>query len=89
MSWRVTGSVEEFLGAAGEFLLAERARNTIVLTVAETTRLRPGTYPVGAAPVFGWWQPRGGPVTGAFLRTPPFPALLTMMPADAAIALAG
>jgi GNAT superfamily N-acetyltransferase len=86
MAWQLTGSVEEFLTAAGDFLIAERARNTVPLTVAETVRLRPSTY---QAPLFGWWRPDGGPVSGAFLHTPPHPVLLATMPPEAAAALAG
>lgn len=79
----------EFLDEAGEFLLSERARNTIMLTVAEAVRA--GEYAAGGtddAPVFGWCQQASQPVTAACLQTPPFPLLLSAMPERAAVALA-
>jgi len=45
-------------------------------------------------PLFGWWTPaaneagKAAPVSGAFLHTPPFPVLLSAVPADAAASLA-
>ncbi|HXL90560.1 MAG TPA: GNAT family N-acetyltransferase [Streptosporangiaceae bacterium] len=98
MSWRMTESVEEFAAEAGEFLRAERARNTVLLTVTQTLRGRPDTYR-GAGrggPVFGWWLSTGagGPGAGgrgvgaAFMQTPPHPPLLTAMTDAAAAALA-
>ena len=146
MGWQTTGDVAEFLTAAGSFLRAERARNTVFLTVAETMRQSPQRYvaagpadPAGL-PLFGWWTPDasaavaqapaavaqapaavaqapGAPATaapataapataapataapasgdpapadvrGAFLHTPPFPLLLTAVPAGAAASLA-
>jgi GNAT superfamily N-acetyltransferase len=73
MGWVTTGDVVEFLEAAGPFLRAERARNTILLTVSENVRLNPGRY--GAwreadpawLPLFGWWinaGPSASPATG-------------------------
>lgn len=139
MGWQTTGDVAEFLAAAGGFLRAERARNTVFLTVAETMRHGPRRYvPSGLAdpaslPLFGWWLPdtpgagsagsaQAGTSTetatspespesttsttsptstisyrntdstngvrGAFLHTPPFPLLLTAVPAGAAASLA-
>jgi predicted GNAT family acetyltransferase len=128
MTWKMTEAVDEFLVTAGEFLRAERARNTILLTVTETLRIRnaagrdaadrnaagrdaadqnaadrnaagrdaadqnaadrdSGTSAPGVAPLFGWWW-QGGGVAGAFLHTPPFPVLLTVVPSEAAAALA-
>jgi GNAT superfamily N-acetyltransferase len=74
MGWRTTCDVTEFLAAAGAFLRAERARNTVFLTVTETiranlARTRAGTARTAADPVrlplFGWWTddsatPAGG-----------------------------
>lgn len=52
-------------------------------------------------PLFGWWSPGEGPgegtgeghraraaVRGAFMHTPPFPVLLSAVPAEAAVSLA-
>lgn len=85
MGWRFTDEVEEFLAAAGEFLRAERARNTVALTVTETLRVDPGQY---GPPILGWFSD-AGVLAGAFLQTPPFPAFLTAMPERAAVSLAG
>ncbi len=105
MGWRTTGDVAAFLAAAGDYLRRDRVRNTVLLTVAETMRLRPALYrarqdanPAGR-PLFGWWTAgraaadapaaaREGAVGGAFLHTPPFPVLLSAVPAEAAADLA-
>lgn len=95
MSWRTTEDVAEFLAVAGEFLRAERARNTVILTVTEQLRLSPSSYPAiaGNGPLLGWWSDASGAVGGAFLHTPPFPVVLTSLPAgvaeDLAAVLAG
>jgi len=100
MGWRTTGEVSEFLGAAGEFLHAERARNTVILTVTEQLRLNsslyavpPGSAASGTGPLLGWWTGPSGVAGGAFLHTPPFPILVTDVPAavaeDLAAVLAG
>ena len=67
MSWFITTQVEEFLAVAGEFLQAEPARNSVVLTVTENLRIRaaaqsppavPDTrIPDPDQPLFGWWRP--------------------------------
>lgn len=95
MSWFTTGDVEEFLAQAGEFLRAERVRNTVILTVTENLRLAipepPSGRPPGPdEPLFGWWQPGADPdqVRGAFMHTPDFPVLLTSMSTQAAAELA-
>ncbi|MGP4004377.1 GNAT family N-acetyltransferase [Streptomyces sp. 8N706] len=40
------------------------------------------------APEYGWWRAPDGTTQGAFLRTPPYPVLLSRMPEAAADALA-
>ncbi len=83
MAWRITEDVDEFLTGAGEFLRSRPVENTVLLTIADTVRLRgPHAYGDGT-PVFGWCG------DGVFLRTPPRGALLSAMPGDAATALAG
>ncbi|MFI7540151.1 GNAT family N-acetyltransferase [Actinoplanes sp. NPDC049599] len=83
MAWRITEDVEEFLAGAGDFLRARPVEHTLLLTIADTVRLRgPHTYGAGT-PVFGWCD------DGVFVRTPPRGAVLSGMPADAATALAG
>jgi RimJ/RimL family protein N-acetyltransferase len=83
MSWFTTGNVEEFLAQAGEFLRAERVRNTVILTVTESLRL---ARPTPGEPLFGWWHP--DQVRGAFMHTPGFPVMLTSMSTQAAAELA-
>jgi predicted GNAT family acetyltransferase len=88
MSWHLTEAVDEFLAAAGEFLNAERARNTVVLTVTETRRATGALSPDGTQ-LFGWWHDdERDAVSGAFLHTPSYPLLLSAMPATAVRALA-
>jgi GNAT superfamily N-acetyltransferase len=88
MAWTLTEDVEEYLGAAGDMLRSEPAQNTLLLTIAETLRARGGHAFGQADPLFGWWHGAGG-VTAALLQTPPFPAVVTPMPEQAATALAG
>jgi GNAT superfamily N-acetyltransferase len=104
MSWETTGDAAEFLDTVGSFLRAERARNTVLLTVAEAARADPGRYAApradpgryAAARVPGHadslplfgWWTAEGVVGGAFLHTPPFPVLLTGVPTSAASELA-
>jgi hypothetical protein len=91
MGWRTTADVNEFLGAAADFLRAERARNTVLLTVTEQLRLNSSGHPSesGNGPLLGWWTGSAGAVGGAFLHTPPFPIVLTHLPAGVAEELAG
>jgi hypothetical protein len=64
MSWFTTGGVAEFLDKAGEFLHAEPARNTVILSVTESLRLKAGARrpgpPRADEPLFGWWRPGTG-----------------------------
>ncbi len=87
MSWHMTEAVDEFLTAAGTFLNAERARNTVVLTVTETLRATGQPGPEGPQ-LFGWWHDNGGTTRGAFMHTPTYPVLLSAMPEEAVRALA-
>ncbi len=94
MSWLTTGDVDGFLAEAGEFLRAQRARNTVILTVAENLRVN-GPAPAGGQlsqdePLFGWWRPgaEGNQVRAAFLHTPGFPVFCTFMSQHAAAELA-
>jgi len=101
MAWFITGTVGEFLAAAGEFLRADPVRNSVVLTVTESLRLSPPP-PVPPAdpdreePWFGWWRPpvgqaaRGsqGPAGAVFLHTPGFPVFVSPTTPRAAAELA-
>ncbi|AGL14405.1 GNAT family N-acetyltransferase [Actinoplanes sp. N902-109] len=82
MGWHSTDDVNEFLTAAGEFLHRQPVRNTVLITVADTVKRR-GPQAYGAdTPLFGWAE------DGAFVRTPPMPAVLSAMSDATAAALA-
>jgi hypothetical protein len=53
MAWRMTDDVAEFFAAACAELRRDRARNTVILTVAEQVRVNPAFY-ARSAPQFGW-----------------------------------
>jgi predicted GNAT family acetyltransferase len=56
-----------FLGAAEGLLVADEARNNLLLGLAGTLRDHPATYPAFDL----WLVERGGTVVGAALQTPP------------------
>jgi RimJ/RimL family protein N-acetyltransferase len=88
MAWQITDDVGAYLAAAGGFLRANAALNTIMLNVADTLQVR-GPAAFGAAtPLCGWWTGPDGAVGAALLQTPPYPILLTTLPPGAAAALA-
>src|SRR5437763_1026403 len=57
MSWFMTADTRGFLDTAGDFLRADPARNTVMLTVTEDLRINAAS----AGTLFGWWQPDGEP----------------------------
>ena len=81
MAWTLTENLAEFLGAAGDMLRSQPAEHTLLLTISETLRARGGHAFGQAGPLFGWWDEAGG-VTAAMLQTPPFPLVVTAMPAS-------
>ncbi|WP_308425190.1 GNAT family N-acetyltransferase [Wenjunlia tyrosinilytica] len=83
MTWTTTEELDEFQAHAGDFLRARPAENTVLLTVAESLRVRGTTAFGGTGPRFGWWRGNGGDVEGALLQTPPYPVLLTRLPREA------
>jgi GNAT superfamily N-acetyltransferase len=88
MAWQFTEDVESYLAAAGGFLRARPAENTVILAAAVAVRSQgPGAFG-GSAPLFGWRAEPGGAVTAAFMHTPPFPVVLTAMTNGHAAALA-
>ncbi|WP_222722114.1 GNAT family N-acetyltransferase [Actinomadura alba] len=57
--------------------------NTVLVTVVESLRAR-GLTAYGDAPaVLGSWMPAAGCAAAAFVHTPPFPLLLSVMPGQA------
>jgi GNAT superfamily N-acetyltransferase len=88
MAWTLTGDLGEYLAAAGEFLRSDPVQHTIELAAVEQMRAR-GVAAFGSpGPLFGWWRPGDGPVAAAALHTPPYPVLVTPLPAGAAPPLA-
>jgi RimJ/RimL family protein N-acetyltransferase len=85
MSWFMTTDTGRFLDAAGDFLRADPARNTVMLTVTEDLRV---TAAVSAGTLFGWWRPDGEPLGAAFMHTPDYPLMLCGVSVPAAAALA-
>jgi predicted GNAT family acetyltransferase len=78
MAWHITDNVDDFLAGAGEFLRSRPVENTVLLTVTDNVRQRGSAAYGDEPPMFGWCD------DGAFLRTPPHSALLSVMsPADA------
>lgn len=91
MPWELTASLDEYVAAAGQFLVSRRVEHTIELGVIEGLRARPAVQSrhLGAeGPLFGWWRPAGGDVTEVVLHTPPYPLLLGGLPAGSAPELA-
>jgi FR47-like protein len=87
MSWFMTADVGEFLAEAGEFLRAEPARNSVMLTVTADL-LAAGAEAGDGGTLFGWWRPGPEPPGAAFMHTPGFPVMLSGMSETAAAALA-
>ena len=81
MGWHTTTSADDFLATAGEFLRSRPVENTVPLTVAMTLRDRGLHYFAPEDPLFGWHIADDGKVDGALLQTPPYPLLLTTVPA--------
>src|SRR5438067_1905103 len=87
MSWFMTADTAEFLSVTGEFLRAEAARNSVMLTVtADLEAAGPGAGDDGT--LFGWQRPQAGPLTAAFMHTPGYPVMLSGMSETAAAELA-
>ena len=88
MGWALTEDLAEYMATAGEFLRSRPVLHTIQLAVAETLLVRGSSTFGEAAPLFGWWRSPGGEITAALLHTPPYPVLLTLLPAEAVQPLA-
>jgi predicted GNAT family acetyltransferase len=88
MAWTLTGSLDDYVATAGEFLRSRPVHNTIQLTALESLRARGASVFGDVAPLFGWWRSSAAEVTAALLHTPPYPVLLTGLPEHSAGALA-
>jgi RimJ/RimL family protein N-acetyltransferase len=88
MTWHLSDRVDEFAAHADDFLRTRPVQHTLLLTLVASLRAR-GPHVYGPdTPIFGWWTSADGRVHGATLQTPPYPVLLSPMPADAVPALA-
>lgn len=83
MGWSFTEDVEQYLGAAGEFLRSRPAEHNVALTVSATVAA--GNLPGHPKPPLFGWLSRNGQVGGAILYTRPFPlGLFGLAAADTA-----
>ncbi|GAA1174471.1 GNAT superfamily N-acetyltransferase [Kitasatospora gansuensis] len=89
MTWTLSSSLDDFRTQAGDFLAAHPAENTVLLTLVHNLT-EGGPHVFGPDdPQYGWWRPGpDAPVVGAFVRTPPYPLRLGLMPERAATELA-
>jgi Acetyltransferase (GNAT) family len=88
MGWVITRNITGYDSSVGGFLRSRPVENTVLVTVLESLRAR-GTTAYGDAPaVLGSWLAASGCVDGAFVHTPPFPMLLSVMPERAVVELA-
>ena len=81
MTWLLTESLSEFVGAADGYLRMDPVQNTVPLTVLEALRERGLSAYADNPPLFGWHESPSGEADGAFLQTPPFPVLVAGLPA--------
>ena len=80
--WKAAASIDEFLRTTVPVLATEPARNTLLLTVFDRLRTE-GPHAFGDRdPQLLTWYDAEGAVTGALLRTPPFPFVLSDVPAE-------
>ncbi|GGN57158.1 N-acetyltransferase [Actinoplanes lobatus] len=88
MTWHLTSDVETFAATAGTFLSSSPVRHTVLLTVVAALRFK-GPHAYGESdPILGWWTTPSGEVSGALVRTPPYPLTLTGTPPEAVPAAA-
>jgi len=88
MAWTTTEHAQQFLDAAGPFLRAAAASNTVLLTAAESVAASGPAVYGDEPPLFGWWASAGGFVDGAFVHIPPYSAQLSALPGAAVDPLA-
>ena len=94
MGWCTTSDLDQFLTAAGGYLTARAAENTLLLSAAQAAYATRGTQPRDgvkgpAGALFGWWEPPdGSEPRGAFLHDPSAPVLIAGRAPEIAAALA-
>jgi hypothetical protein len=83
MAWQLTADVEHFTEVAGDFLRSKPVRHTTFLTVVDGLRQH-GPHVYGADdPILGWWTTPFGEIRGLLSCTPPYPVVLSELPAEA------
>ena len=84
--WSCTryADVEDFLAAAGDFLVAREAEHNLLLGVCQTVRDTPDAY---TAPPYFATVSDGGRVVAVALQTPPFQLVISEVDDPAAIPL--
>jgi GNAT superfamily N-acetyltransferase len=87
VAWATTSDPDAYLAAAGAFLRAAPAANSVALTAVEALCESGPTGRDGDAPLLGWWQPAHEAVSGAVMHTPPYPLQVSAMPPAAVPAL--
>ncbi|MBV9823453.1 MAG: GNAT family N-acetyltransferase [Actinobacteria bacterium] len=78
MPWYFADDPETYAEQVLDLLTARPDANTVALTVLET--LRAGQRFSDTPPLFGWYRPDNGEVTGAISMTPPYGVLIGELP---------
>lgn len=77
MTWSTSPDVHVFLNASADFLRAHPVEHTVLLTETAYLAAQPSA---STDQLYGWWQPKGSGVAGAFLQAPRHPPMLSIMP---------
>jgi GNAT superfamily N-acetyltransferase len=88
MSWTLTDSIDDYLAGAGGFLRSRPVQHTIELGALARLLARGPAAFGGEPPLFGWWRTGGRDPAASVFHTPPFPLLISGLPAAAAAPLA-
>jgi hypothetical protein len=103
MGWCTTSDLDRFLTAAGRYLMARAAENTLLLSAAQAAQEAqaaqatqaaqaprdPQPRPEKAGPLYGWWEPPdGSEPRGAFLHNPSVALLIAGRAPEMAATLA-
>lgn len=78
MPWYFADDPERYAEQVLDLLTTRPDANTVALTVLQT--LRAGQRFSDSPPLFGWYRPDGGEVTGAISMTPPYGVLIGELP---------
>lgn len=87
MAWTLTNKLDAYSAKIGSVLRAQPVHYTLQLSLLDTLNVSGASAFGEHPPRFGWWESASGDVTAGFMVTPPYPVILTLMPAEAASAL--